>query len=87
MASNHAMFASEVIDKSPVLGARDAEQADLVVGIRTGAEDRGLRSERMSWFPSRISSMAAGAVAFHRFVLDSVATTCGGRVFVVPVWS
>jgi hypothetical protein len=32
----------------------------------------------MSWFPSRISSMAAGAVAFHRFVLDPVAAPWPG---------
>jgi hypothetical protein len=25
--------------------------------------------------------------AFHRFVLDPVAKPCGGRAFVVPVWS
>ena len=87
MASNHAMFASEVIDKSTVLGARDDELADIAVGIRSGAGDPALRSERMSWFPSGISSIAAGAVTLHRFVLDPVATTCGGRVFVVPVWS
>ena len=31
MASNHAMFASEVIDKSTVLGAGDEEPADLAV--------------------------------------------------------
>jgi hypothetical protein len=31
--------------------------------------------------------MAAGAVAFHRFVVDPVVAMCGGRVFVVPVWS
>jgi hypothetical protein len=28
-----------------------------------------------------------GAVALHRFVLDPVVAMCGGRVFVVPVWS
>jgi hypothetical protein len=32
----------------------------------------------MSWFPSRIPSMAEGVLAFHRFALDPVATTCGG---------
>jgi hypothetical protein len=31
--------------------------------------------------------MAAAAVAFHRFVVDPVVAMCGGRVFVVPVWS
>jgi hypothetical protein len=25
--------------------------------------------------------------AFQRFVLDPVAASCGGRAFVVPVWS
>ena len=81
------MFASEVIDTSTVLGARDDEPADIAVGIRSGAEDPALRSEPMSWFLSRISSMAAGAVALLRFVVDPVAAMWGGRVFVVPVWS
>jgi hypothetical protein len=31
--------------------------------------------------------MAAGAVAFHRFVLDPVVAMRGGQAFVVPVWS
>jgi len=31
--------------------------------------------------------MAAAVIAFHRFVLDPVAATRDGRVFVVPVWS
>jgi hypothetical protein len=31
--------------------------------------------------------MAAGAAAFHRFVLDPVVAMCGGRAFVVPVCS
>jgi hypothetical protein len=31
--------------------------------------------------------MAAGAIAFHRFVLDPVVAICGGQAFVVPVWS
>jgi hypothetical protein len=31
--------------------------------------------------------MAAGPVAFHRFVVDPVVAVCGGRVSVAPVWS
>lgn len=86
MASNHAMLASEVINKSPVLGARDDEQADLVVGIRSGAGDPGLSSERMSWFPSRISSMAAGPLLF--IVLSSIGSKRRAAArLLVPVWS
>jgi hypothetical protein len=81
------MLASEVIDKSPVLGTCDDEHADLVGGIRSSPEDPALRSEPMSWFLSRIPSMPSGAIALHHLVLDLVETTCGGWVFVVTVWS
>jgi hypothetical protein len=36
-------------------------------------------------FPDLVNG--GGAVALHRFVLDPVVAMCGGRVFVVPVWS
>jgi hypothetical protein len=31
--------------------------------------------------------MAVRAITFHRFVVDPVVAMCGGRDFVVPVWS
>jgi hypothetical protein len=47
MADDHAMFASEVIDNSPVHSARDNEPTDVAVDTRSGARAAALRSVRM----------------------------------------
>ena len=47
MANNHAMFASEVSDNSPVHSARDNEPTDVAVDTRSGARAAALRSVRM----------------------------------------
>jgi hypothetical protein len=77
MANNQAMFASELIDES-TLDARDDDAADPPAGIRSGAGCPASISERMSWFPSRISSMVARVVALHRYVDPVVVTLVAG---------
>jgi hypothetical protein len=55
MVSNQAMSASEVTDKSPVLGADEDKPAlatDIVACVESAARDPALKSVLMSWFPS-----------------------------------
>jgi hypothetical protein len=98
------MFASEMIDKSTVVGAGDDDPADLTFADRanvavisdSSAEFclifepvRGIRRRRLYACPGSLPPLGEwrSAVAFNRFVLDPVAAPCGGRAFVVPVWS